>query len=284
MLYKKTILATLLCANAFVYAQDEVETIAPDRPGFGDATSIVPTNQLQLETGFQFEQINFEVAPNINYFERNISLNSSLLRYGINERVEARFDYNILRSSAGSSGEEAQSVVGLAPCRLGLKANILKNKGWVPELTFIGMLGLPWTASEDFRPFSVSPDLQLSGANGVNDLLSICYNLGLSWDGSNPSPQNYYALSAEFSFSDKLGAYLQGRGSTQKVFTGIANDIYTTNLYSEAGVMFYPKTNVQIDLSGGVLLYQDFDGTSIPLSEVGYFFVTAGLSWRFGDK
>lgn len=50
-----------LFSMSFVFSQEEVELIAPDRPGFGDAISIVPKKQLQVETGFWFDQDNVRI-------------------------------------------------------------------------------------------------------------------------------------------------------------------------------------------------------------------------------
>ena len=280
MIHTNFVLIFFLLLTNLVIAQDQPELIAPDRPGFGDAVSIVGQGQLQLETGFQLEQS----ANNVR-FKRVISLNSTLLRYGINDRVEARFDYNLLRNSFGftSTGKEVSDFteIGLAPCRLGLKANILKNKGIIPELTFISMLGLPWATTSGFRSAGVSPDLQLSFSNGINNIMSICYNLGLNWDGSSANPQNYYAISAEFCFKDKIGTYIQARGATQKEFIGVNNNVtYLSTFYTEAGVMFYPKYNMQIDLSGG-LKVGEFRSDNIQIGNYNYFFFTAGFSYNF---
>jgi len=283
-MYKKLIFAALISCNAFAYAQDEVERIAPDRPGFGDAVGMSPVGQLQLETGVQLEQSSYDEDLIGNIFSRDISINSTLLRYGINERFEARFDYNILRNSIGVDGEEMESVVGLAPCRLGLKAHILKNKGIIPELAFISMIGFPWTATEEFRPTGIKSDWQLSFSNAITEKFSICYNLGLSWDGNSVNPQNYYALSAECYPTEKFGFYVQGRGYTQKVANlGGSDNLYYTALYSEGGIMFYPRPHIQIDLSGGALL-TDHLSDNFSTNNPNYFFITAGLSWRFGDK
>jgi hypothetical protein len=46
----------LLCFTFILFqvsilkAQEAIETIAPDRPGYGDAVSIVPLKNLQVET------------------------------------------------------------------------------------------------------------------------------------------------------------------------------------------------------------------------------------------
>lgn len=269
----------LLCNTLVIYAQDSTETIAPDRPGFGDAVSIVPLKALQVETGFWYEED--KVLPTTT---RGIGLNSTLLRYGLGEKVELRFDYNLWQNRVSSTRRPGESEVvetGFFPLRLGMKALLIENKSWIPTVTFIGMLGLPGSATGAFQPAYLSPDLQLSFANPVNDWLTICYNLGASWDGDNPNPETYYALSTEFSFSSKIGAYLQGHGSSQKNSSPGAGASSTHQIFTEAGLMYYPKVNIQIDLSGGIKVSEyDGDWTSYNANR-SYYFATAGLSWRF---
>lgn len=269
----------LICSTAWLKAQDTLETIAPDRPGFGDAVSIVPFKNLQVETGFWYEEDKTTTVTT-----RGIGLNSTLLRYGISEKVELRFDYNLWQNRVTTSAEPSTSEVvetGFFPLRLGMKARLIENKSWIPTVTFIGMLGFPRVATDAFQPAYLSPDLQLSFANPVNDWLTICYNLGASWDGDNPNPENYYALSTEFSFSNKMGAYLQGHGSFQRTSEGGGKVSTTHQTFAEAGVMYYPRANIQVDLSGGIRASEyDKEWTSFG-AERKYYFLTAGLSWRF---
>lgn len=276
---KNYLLFLLLCSLSSLYAQDSTETIAPDRPGFGDAVSIVPLKNLQVETGFWYEA---DKATPLTV--RGIGLNSTLLRYGLGDKVELRFDYNLWQNRTTSSQVPAVPEVvetGFFPLRLGMKALLVENKSWIPTVTFIGMLGFPRVATDAFQPSYLSPDLQLSFANPVNDWLTICYNLGASWDGDNPNPENYYALSTEFSFSNKIGGYLQGHGSFQRTSLGGGKVSTTQQTFAEAGLMFYPKANIQIDLSGGVRVSEYDEEWMFFGSERSYYFVTAGLSWRF---
>lgn len=265
----------LISCAAWLKAQDSTETIAPDRPGFGDAVSIVSLKQLQIETGFWFESDRDRPVTT-----QGLGLNSTLFRYGISDQVELRLDYNLWRIRVETPRNLDKST-GFFPWRFGMKAALCSNKGALPAVTFIGMMGMPWSASEDFKPDAVSPDLQLSFANAINEWLSICYNLGTSWDGDNPNPETYYALSTEFSFSPKIGAYLQGHGSSQRSSspgTGFSN---THQIFTEAGLMYYPKANIQIDLSGGIRVSEyDGDWSSYNTNRK-YSFGTLGLSWRF---
>jgi len=246
----------ILFQTSLLKAQEVIETVAPDRPGYGDAVSIVPLKNLQVETGFWFEQD--KASP---LTTSGLGLNSTLFRYGLGKNIELRLDYNIWQSRTKSSRPRTPEVseTGLFPFRVGMKGALSENQGWMPSITFIGMLGLPWSATNNFRPGYLSPDLQLSFANQVTDWLSICYNLGSSWDGDNPNPNNDYALATKFNFSPKIGAYLQGHGSFQRTSLPAGAVSYTQRTFAEAGLMYYPKPNIQVDLSGGIRIRLKMD-------------------------
>lgn len=269
----------LLSGVAWLKAQDTTSIIASDRPMFGEAVSIVPHKNLQVETGFWYSEDNTLVTTT-----RGLGLNSTLLRYGIGENSELRFDYSLWQdrvrpSEAPTSSEEVQT--GFLPIRFGMKARLIENKSWVPAVTFVGMMGFSQTATDAFQPQYLMPDLQLSFANPVNNWLSICYNLGVRWDGNNPSPNNYYALATKFNFSPKIGAYLQGHGSFQRTSLPAGAASYTQRTFAEAGLMFNPKPNIQIDLSGGIRVSEYDEEWIFYNAERNYSFATVGLSWRF---
>lgn len=271
------LLFSLVClsASCSIFAQEkpnveEIETIAPDRPGYGDAISIVPAKNFQVETGFQYDAD----KSNSNTGVQNYTWNTTLLRLGISEHIEARLDWNVVQTKTSLNGTQIDKQTGVLPFRLGMKAKISDNKGAIPAVTFIGMMGLPFTASKNMRPSYVNTDLQLSCANSITDWLTLCYNLGLSFDGNQPNPTGYYALSLEFGIGDKLGAYVQGRGFSQRTLNINNSYDFDNSNAVEAGVMFYPKPHIQIDLSGGLTVVNANHGGTPA-------FVTAGLSWRF---
>jgi hypothetical protein len=269
----------LLSSVTWLKAQDTTSIIASDRPMFGEAVSIVPHKSLQVETGFWYSEDNTPVTTT-----RGLGLNSTLLRYGIGKNAELRFDYNLWQdrvrpTESPSSPEEVQT--GFLPIRFGIKTRLIENKSWVPTVTFVGMLGFAQTATDAFQPQYLMPDLQLSFANPINNWLSICYNLGVRWDGNNPSPNNYYALATKFNFSSKIGAYLQGHGSFQRTSLPAGAVSYTQRTFAEAGLMFNPKPNIQIDLSGSIRVSEYDEEWIFYNAERNYSFVTVGLSWRF---
>lgn len=268
----------LLSSIAWLKAQDSTSIISSDRP-LGEMASIVTHKSLQLETGFGYEKTNTKFSTT-----QGLGLNSTLLRYGIGEKVELRFDFSVWQNRSRYRESSVSSEIvetGLRPIRFGMKANLIENKGALPAVSFVGMLGFPQVATDVFQPQYISPDLQLAFSNAVGKWLSLCYNLGVRWDGNNPSPTNYYALATKFHFSSKFGAFLQGRGTFQRTSLPAGAVAYTHNTFARAGLMFVPKPNIQIDLSGGVRVSEYDQEWTYYNSERNNSFAAVGLSWRF---
>lgn len=265
-----------LLFSACVYAQnlEEGEKIAPDRPGFGDAVSVVPQGTMHIETGAWVQQDRTD-SLTINGY----GLNSTLFRIGLFQKTEFRVDYNFWNTRMPSI---ERSEIGLYPIRTGLKYHLLYNKRIRPAITFIGMQELPFTATKNFRPKHPNTDFQLSFANKMNDWFALCYNLGTVLNFADDRPLYYYALALEFTISGKTGCYFQARGSSQRLRTGI-NKFYAAyySAFMESGLMYYPNHNMQLDISGGLQAAENAAGKNISLRHHTWFFVTAGFSWRF---
>ena len=252
-----------LLLSSYLYSQDSLGVLAPDRPGFGDAVFITPKKYLMIETGFWTE--NQKEVGSVIQNTRGIGLNSTLLRYGVSKKMELRFDYSLWQEKLNNEA----FTTGFQPARVGVKLALLENKGAIPAVTFIGMTGFPFSTSKVFRTNSVNPSTELSFANPLTDWLTLCYNLGAAWDGENKNPAYYYALSLEMSLSDKLGCYIQGHGDSQKMdLPGDSNQLNQS--FVEGGIVYYPKNNMQFDISSG---------SSVGIANT-YSFLTLGFCLR----
>lgn len=275
MLKKLLFLAAFATLAPFASSQEAPATeedneIAPDRPGFGDAVGVVNPKKFQFEAGVQYDID----KPLQGVRNQTFTWTNMLLRLGVMQNVEARLDFNILQSQSFINDNKVSNEFGLAPFRIGMKAKFLEAKGARPAMTFIGMFGLPYTATKAFRPNYTSLDLQLSFAHPIAEWLTFCYNIGSAWDGNTPNPQNYYAASFEFRVSPKWGGYIQERGFVQRTVNVAGKyDVFNSN-GAEAGIMFYPKPNMQVDLSGKLT----FHNGSLGITPA---FVTLGFSWLF---
>jgi hypothetical protein len=179
--------------------------------------------------------------------------------------MELRFDYSLWQEK---SDNEAY-ITGFQSARIGVKAALLENNGAIPAVTFIGMTGFPFSTSKVFRAKSINPSMELSFANPLTNWLTLCYNLGVAWDGENKNPAYYYALSLEMSLFDKFGGYIQGHGDVQRMdLAGTVDQLKQS--FAEGGIVYYPKKNIQLDIS---------TGASIRTANI-YSFLTLGCCVR----
>ncbi len=64
-------------------------------------------------------------------------------------------------------------INGWTPLTIGTKIYIAKEKGWCPEIAFIGQLTLPNTGNEALRPDYVVPDFSFAFSNTLRERFSL---------------------------------------------------------------------------------------------------------------
>jgi len=227
--------------------------IVTERPFASASSSTIPTKTIQLETGFEYAQ---SKAGRVE--SEYISYNSSLLRFGLLENFE-------LRLGIGYNSEKVKSdikpvdVTGWTPLTLGTKIFVTKEKGWRPEISFIGNLTLPFTGSEYFQPEKVKPDFRFAFTHTFGDHFVLAYNLGLEWPHvANDDVLGVYTVIVGYIITDRLSCFIENYG-------------FVDSEYSiDAGFIYLLKHNFQLDLYGG------FGLNSGSPDE----FIGLGFSWR----
>lgn len=168
----------------------------------------------KLLTGIDYGYSNNRLTTNsqeLNFWSNGPSLN---LGYGITKRLDIRIStgyssttYRHYDHGQGFSGKN-HSWNGFS---IGSKLNLLKQKGWIPELavnasvsfgnfsnklTYLGTdIGLPW-AYKLGKKFRLGGSFNFYHTNSVTDL-------GTLWDSF------YYSINATYEFMDALGVYAQ---------------------------------------------------------------------------
>jgi hypothetical protein len=213
----------------------------------------VPVKTLQIETGFLYEH---DLSGLVE--SEFISYNSTLLRVGLLKNFELRLvmEYN---SFSVRSAIKPVDVAGWSPLVIGTKIYIVEEKGWRPEIAFLGHLTLPFLGNESLRPDYVVPDFRFSFSHTLGERFSLGYNLGLDWPAIiKEDVLGIYTISLGYSITDRLSCYLENYG-------------YIDLLYAvDGGFTFLLKNNFQLDLYGGFGLSPDSPD----------YFVGAGFSWR----
>ncbi|WP_230401597.1 transporter [Hanstruepera ponticola] len=249
----------LLCSFSASLAQEKesIGALETDRPDATEASSTVPQGYLQVETGgfyqtFEKNQIKTE----------NFTYNTTLVRYGLSDNFELRLGWNLQEDVTHINGQKLDNVLsGFSPLLLGMKVYITEEKGWIPEISLIGHVFLPLTASTDYRPETTGVDFRFSLAHTLSEKSSLGYNLGMAWGNDSPEASYIYTIAYGYSISEKFGAYVE-------LYGDLPEDSQANHLW-DAGLTYLVSNDLQLDMSFGTSITEGQD-----------LLLSAGLSFR----
>jgi hypothetical protein len=227
---KNIALFSILFLSFFCYSQ-ETEPIQTDRPDQTETPAIVPKGMFQVETGFSFQKNKQNNNTN--------TLPSTLWKYGVNENFELR-----LITEFVSEKIEDSTVSGLNPILIGCKIKVSEEKGIWPKTSFIGHIIIPNAASSEFKSEYYAPEFRFVMQHTLSKKMSFSYNLGAEWDGFSPQPTFIYTIATGYSFTDKLGSYIE--------LFGFAPQKEVANHSFDGGITYLISNNFMLDLSSGI--------------------------------
>jgi hypothetical protein len=230
----------------------EIPDISADRPGVATSPAIVPLKSFQIETGFSYEKIICR-----EYTQETTSFNSVLLRYGMSQSSEIRFQTDYLRVKTDSL-----STTGFDPVSIGTKIGISKARGIMPKTSLLFNLLLPYFGERTFRPEEMAPSLYLLMQNEITKKTTICYNIGIEYNGGSSAPAAFAALCLGYSLTEKLSTFVE---SYNWFCSGSKPETYL-----DLGCAWIIRKNLQADISGNFNL-QDIEN---------YYMINVGIAWR----
>ncbi|MBV1924078.1 MAG: transporter [Flavobacteriaceae bacterium] len=253
------VLATIFISSS-LFAQEEstiVEMIT-DRPDATESSSVVPLHSIQIETGVFFES-----------FEKNdfktevLGYNTTLIRFGLLEKLELRVGWNFEEHKSSFAGNENPNVLsGFSPLLLGAKVAISEEKGLLPEMALLLHTNLPFTSSTDFNVENTGVDFRFSFAHTLSEKSSLGYNLGAAWGNDSSEASYIYTLAYGYSISEKFGAYAEVYGDLPE------NN--SANHFWDIGFTYLIQNNFQLDATLGRSFTEGQD-----------ILVSTGFSYRF---
>jgi hypothetical protein len=252
---RKLILSTTfaLCfLNTVVFSQKA--DIVTDRPDQSNTPLLVPKGALQVETGFMVEKQN---STSIN--QTNYTYNNSLIKFGINEHFEFRFNLGYVGTR--KIIDDVITSKGLAPIGVGLKIKLADAKGIWPQAAVITNINLRAGAKE-FMPAYTANDITFAFAHELSKRFALTYNTGLKWNGNSPEATFFYTVTVSYAVTNKLGAF----GEAYSFFP----EKHKTDHRVDGGLTYKFSSRFQYDISGGLQL-----GSPSP-----DFFLSTGLSFR----
>jgi hypothetical protein len=256
---KTHLLTALLSAAAFFSAAQQKPEIVTDRPDQTESPELVPATALQVETGFIYESDKHETMRS-----RNITYNTTLLRYGVNQNFELRLLSEYLGEYVEMGETVAADVEGLSPLTLGLKIRLADQKGIWPQAALLGHINLK-TGSRAFVPKYTAADFRFAFSHTLSEKLALDYNVGAEWSGDSDEPHANFlsTVSLFFAVTQKLGTFIE------------SYSFYPENKKPDhrcdAGIMYKFNSVVQWDVSAGLGISEKSPDN----------FISTGLSVRF---
>ena len=240
----------LVFASMLCFAQDELPTVVPDRPGYTWGTDVTPHQKLIWDHGFGFEKTPEDGST--------FTLSSSVLRYGLFENMELRVGTDFMMYN---DGDAMEPTFGINPLTIGTKLKVYEGSGILPSIGLLAEVQSPHVGSKDLLPSHLAPSMYLVFENPVTDWFGICYNVGEQWNGETAKPTTFLGLCLYFSSYDQFGTFVD--------FYNYLNSEKGNQYMSEIGFTWLVSRRVQLDIEG------DFD-----LQNFGkYYAIGCGVSW-----
>ncbi len=254
------IVLTTLFITSSVFSQEEntVVEMITDRPDATESSSVVPLHTLQIETGAFYES--FEE----NDFKSEVyGFNTTLLRFGLLEKLELRVGWNFEEHQFSFAGNEDPNVLsGFSPLLFGVKVAIAEEKGILPEMALLLHTNLPFTSSTDFNVENTGVDFRFSFAHTLSERSSLGYNLGAAWGNDSSEASYLYTIAYGYSITDKFGAYAELYGDLPENTS--ANHLW------DVGLTYLLQNNLQLDATLGRSFTEGQD-----------ILISTGVSYRF---
>ncbi|MDB5245986.1 MAG: hypothetical protein JWQ40_380 [Segetibacter sp.] len=241
------------CILPFVTLGQKTE-METDRPSESFTPSVVLKNHFQVEAGFRKEHDKGEQTDRYFY-------PSALLKYGLVKRmeftvlIEEEADYEL-------KPEKHLTKRGLEPVKVGLKYNLLDEKGILPKTSLVVRGDIPTFASPDFKGDFVAPLFRLVMESSITKKLSVIYNVGEEWEDDDVHGRFFYSFSPQLEITGKLKVFAEAFGHVSKQQKP-ENTI-------DAGFLYQVLPNLQFDIFAGL-------GTSKKAPDN---FVEMGVSFR----
>ncbi len=215
-----------------------------DRPDFTEGTLTVEAGHIQVEAGYTYVTDSDEGVDLDSH-----ALPEFLLRAGLAEHTELRlFWEGYINEDSDVDGIGSDTSGGVSDLSIGFKHTMGYQDGIIPEHGIIVELGVP-LGNDEFTNDKVQPIIKFLWAYELNEELSIAGNLNFDFPVVDDERflELSNAVSAAYSLTDELGAYLEYFG-----FYPDDTDVDTTTQhFVNGGFTYLLNADVQFDLRAG---------------------------------
>jgi len=227
-------------------AQQSPGPMTTDRPDQTESSVTVPRGFVQLELGIGFTR-DAEGEGTVEFFEAP----PSLLRVGILQRIEGRLGFAGWQRVDLDGPGGAESVSGLGDLEVGVKVQLLEERGAAPGTAFILSSTLP-TGREGIGSERADPSFLGSFSHTLSPRAALGYNAGVRWNTRRASSGDtetaidaLYSLVLGLGLAERVGAFIEAFGTI-----GL-KDEPSDQLSVDGGFTILARDNLQLDVSGG---------------------------------
>ncbi|HEY0514584.1 MAG TPA: transporter [Thermoanaerobaculia bacterium] len=217
------------------------EPISPDRPNFTNSPDTVAPGHFQLETGYTFTR----KGP-----VKDSSLGELLLRYGLDERCEARLGLSSYHwTDTGVPGE--RRISGFQDPFVEVKvrlndAEAERRAAGVPAMGLLVQTTIP-VGARALTSDAWQPRATLAFLWNLTKSVSLGSNLGCAYlaDSGERFTQCFASLSAGVQMNDKTNAFFEGLTFSKESARG------SSTQYLDTGVSYSVSNDLQLDVRVG---------------------------------
>lgn len=254
------IFTTVLSTSFSQQIESEIGSIITDRPDQTEAPALTPHKWVQIEVGTQTE------SDKVGNNEVTNSLYPTILwKYGASKRFEFRLITQYGNVSSKMNGFTSKQE-GFSPILVGSKIAICEENKFIPQISFISHLELPWIGNEAFRPVNIIPSYRFVFSHTLTEKLNLSYNLGMEWEDGTSVSTSIYTVSLAAALFENVGFFAESYGFLRE------NSMPDHRI--DAGFTYLINDNNQLDISAG-----------LGLSEISpNYFISCGYSFRLNTQ
>lgn len=219
----------------------QAQNIYTDRPTQTTSSAVLPVGAFQIETGFYLSEFSSSNLVGGTDKYQYFSINNTLLRYGLSDRIELRFYQEVYKDRLVSDGNTAFSnSLTFVPTLIGAKFNLVEDNPNLPDIGLITSLG---GGVFEETGNGLQSDIRLALDGNLGEEISISSNLGIGMSNGFDFVTPFYTLVLGHSLDDKIGVFVEAYGS----FPEGGGSEHAM----DAGLTYLVNSSLQLDVYGG---------------------------------
>ncbi|MFA9391803.1 MAG: transporter [Prolixibacteraceae bacterium] len=215
-------------------AQDESLELIGDRPDMTESAYTITKGHLQFESGVDISKDAID--------ETTLTYNSSLLRYGLNNKAELRLGVELYKTFWGDYSKN------LVPIYLGTKIRLVEKNGKIPQIALIVATGAELQKAGIRSILELTPGAIFTFENSLTDNISIGYNLGIEYSNLAQEITGILSASLGIGMGEHSGVYVEAAWFPAP---------QTNDARFNAGITHQFSAKFQADIYGGLGLLTD---------------------------